>query len=228
MQTPSIEVLFEDRDLLVVDKPPGMVVHPARGQMEGTLVEALAGVAAGGGEPTRAGIVHRLDRDTSGLLVVAKHEEAYRALKSLIGSRAVQRDYIALVEGKPPAQNGTIDAPIGRDRSIRTRRAIGGAAPRSAKTHFSVRRFLPKTTLLDVRLETGRTHQIRVHLSSIKHPVVGDPEYGRAGLYGLTRQFLHACHLRFDHPFTERQVDVESPLPQDLKAALALAEQQEF
>ncbi len=217
------EVRYEDGDLLVVDKPAGVVVHPARGHRTGTLAQALAGRAAGGPEPWRAGIVHRLDRDTSGLLVVAKSEEAHRRLRALMKAHGIEREYLALVEGRPPARTGTIDAPLGRDRRERKRISVDSDVPRTAVTHFAVERALPGSTLLRVRLETGRTHQIRVHLQAIGHPVAGDPQYGRPGLYGLERQFLHAARLAFDHPMTGRRVDVESPLPQDLVAALERA-----
>ena len=216
-------VVHEDDSLLVVDKPAGVVVHPARGHREGTLAQALAGRAAGGPEPWRAGLVHRLDRDTSGLLVVAKSDQAHRQLKRLMSERAIEREYLALVEGRPPARSGTIDAPIGRDRRTRTRISTDTDRPRPARTHFRLERALPAASLLRVRLETGRTHQIRVHLQAIGHPVAGDPEYGRAGLYGLSRQFLHAARLAFPHPLTGRSVEVESPLPADLQRALERA-----
>jgi len=218
------QVVWEDEHLLVVDKPAGMVVHPARGHSEGTLAQLLAGVAAGG-EPERAGIVHRLDRDTSGLLVVAKSEEAHRKLQQAISQRRVHREYLALVEGRPPSRTGTIDAPIGRDPRVRTRMAVGGAFEREARTHFALERELPGRSLLRLTLETGRTHQIRVHLRAIGHPVCGDPEYGAAGALGLKRQFLHASRLSFEHPITGEQIDVNSPLPADLTAALSRAEQ---
>lgn len=214
-------VVYEDADLLVVDKPAGVVVHPARGHRAGTLSQALAGRAAGGEDPARAGIVHRLDRDTSGLLVVAKTEAAHRALKELIQARAVRREYVALVEGLPPARSGTIDAPIGRDRRVRTRMSTDTDEPREARTHFTLLEALPGTALLRVALETGRTHQIRVHLQAIGHPVAGDPEYGTAGLLGLERQFLHAARLAFPHPGTGAAIDVRSPLPDDLATVLA-------
>jgi 23S rRNA pseudouridine1911/1915/1917 synthase len=215
----AFAVRYEDDDLLVVDKPAGVVVHPARGHASGTLSQALAGVA-GGGEEGRAGIVHRLDRDTSGLLVVARSAEAHRRLKHALQAREITRGYVALVEGRPPARTGTIEAPIGRDRRVRTRMSTDTDAPRDAVTHFAVAEALPRTTLLDVRLETGRTHQIRVHLEAIGHPVVGDPEYGTAGRLGLGRQFLHAARLAFAQPFTGASIDVDSPLPDDLVAAL--------
>ena len=218
----AFAVRYEDDDLLVVDKPAGVVVHPARGHVSGTLSQALAGVAAGG-EDGRPGIVHRLDRDTSGLLVVARSAEAHRRLKRALQAREITREYVALVEGRPPARTGTIDAPIGRDRRVRTRMSTDTDAPRDAVTQFEVAEALPRTTLLDVRLETGRTHQIRVHLQAIGHPVVGDPEYGTAGRLGLARQFLHAARLRFAQPFSGASVDVRSPLPEDLVAALERA-----
>ena len=217
------QIAYEDDDLIVVDKPAGVVVHPARGHREGTLAQALAGRIAGGDEDWRAGIVHRLDRDTSGLLVVAKREAAHRALKASLAARTMRREYLALVEGRPPALSGTIEAPIGRDRRVRTRMSTDTDAPKPAITHFEIERTLPQSTLLRVRLETGRTHQIRVHLQAIGHPVCGDPEYGTAGLYGLRRQFLHAARLAFPHPAGREPIDVSSPLPDDFVAALAAA-----
>ncbi len=220
-------VAWEDEHLLVVDKPAGVVVHPARGNRTGTLAQALsaAGTGATGGEdPARAGLVHRLDRDTSGLLLVARTEETHRALKAQLSERGIERSYVALVDGRPPARSGTIDAPIGRDRRVRTRISTDTDAPREARTHFTVERELPAATLLNVTLETGRTHQIRVHLEAIGHPVCGDPEYGRAGAFGLARQFLHAVALAFAHPATGVAVRVESPLPDDLAVALGRAE----
>ena len=213
-------VAYEDEHLLVVDKPPGVVVHPARGHAAGTLAQALAGRAAGGEDPRRAGIVHRLDRDTSGLLVVARSEAAFNALKAQMRRREVTREYVALVEGRPAARAGTIDAPIGRDRRVRTRISTDTDEPRAAVTHFEVEQPLEGFTLLRVRLETGRTHQIRAHLLAIGHPVAGDPEYGRAGLLGLPRQFLHAERLAFAHPVTGEAIDVRSPLPAELRSVL--------
>lgn len=216
-------VAYEDEHLIVVDKPPGVVVHPARGHRSGTLAQALAGRAAGGEDDWRAGIVHRLDRDTSGLLVVAKSEEVHRALKEQLAAREIAREYGALVEGRPPARSGTIDAPIGRDRKVRTRNSTDTDAPREARTHFELAEALPRHTLLRVRLDTGRTHQIRVHLQAIGFPVAGDPEYGTAGVLGLERQFLHAQRLAFAHPAGGEDIDVRSPLPGDLAAALERA-----
>jgi 23S rRNA pseudouridine1911/1915/1917 synthase len=221
------KIAYQDEHLLVIDKAPGLVVHPARGHREGTLAQLLgrAGLDPAGGEEGRAGIVHRLDRDTSGLLVVSRSEEAHRLLQAALAERRIEREYIALVEGRPPARTGTIEAPIGRDPRIRTRMTVGGSRPREARTHFTLDRALPTTSLLRLHLDTGRTHQIRVHLQAIGHPVCGDPEYGTPGLLGLERQFLHATRLSFEHPFTGVPVEVSSPLPADLDAALARAEQ---
>jgi 23S rRNA pseudouridine1911/1915/1917 synthase len=218
-------VAFEDEHLMVVDKPPGVVVHPARGNRSGTLAQALAGRAAGGDDEWRAGIVHRLDKDTSGLLVVAKAEPVHRALKALLAAREITREYLALVDGRPPARSGTIDAPIGRDRRVRVRMSTDTDVPRAAVTHFELVEALPQSTLLHVRLETGRTHQIRVHLQAIGHPVCGDPEYGVSGRFGLERQFLHAARLAFTHPVTGAAIDLTSALPDDLQAALERARQ---
>jgi len=216
-------VAWEDEHLLVIDKPSGVVVHPARGHRSGTLAQALAGRAAGGEQDWRAGIVHRLDRDTSGLLVVAKSERVHRALKAQLAAREITREYAALVEGRPPARSGTIDAPIGRDRRVRTRNSTDTDEPREARTHFELAEALPRHTLLRVHLETGRTHQIRVHLQAIGHPIAGDPEYGTAGELQLRRQFLHAARLAFMHPVTGEAVESASPLPADLVAALERA-----
>lgn len=219
----EFRLAYEDEHLMVVDKPAGVVVHPARGNWTGTLAQALEARGAAGGETGRAGIVHRLDRDTSGLLVVARSEDVHRALKAAIAARTVTREYLALVEGRPPARSGTIDAPLGRDRRVRTRMSSDTDMPRDAVTHFEIAEALPAATLLRIRLETGRTHQIRAHLQAIGHPVVGDPDYGESGGLGLERQFLHAARLAFDHPVTGEAVDVRSPLPPDLEAALSRA-----
>jgi 23S rRNA pseudouridine1911/1915/1917 synthase len=222
----AFTIPYRDEHLLVVDKPAGLVVHPARGHREGTLAQLLAGTAAGGEDPERAGIVHRLDRNTSGLLVVARSEEAHRLLQAALAARLIEREYLALVEGRPPARTGTIEAPIGRDQRVRTRMAIGGNSPREARTHFTLERSLARCSLLRLRLDTGRTHQIRVHLQAIGHPVCGDPEYGTTGLLGLERQFLHATRLAFQHPLAEKRVEVLSPLPADLQRALERAERE--
>ncbi len=220
------DVPYEDEHLLVVDKPAGVVVHPARGHAEGTLAQALEGRGAGGEDPFRAGIVHRLDKETSGLLVVAKSERVHRKLKALLQDRELRREYLALVQGTPNARTGLIDAPIGRDRRDRLRVSLDSDVLREARTHFEIERLLGPYTLLRVVLETGRTHQIRVHMQAIGHPVCGDPVYGgtaSAAALGLERQFLHAARLAFPHPITEELVDVSSPLPADLEAALRRA-----
>jgi 23S rRNA pseudouridine1911/1915/1917 synthase len=216
-------VAYEDEHLMVVDKPAGVVVHPARGHRTGTLAQALAGRAAGGDEPWRAGIVHRLDRNTSGLLVVAKSDPVQRALKALLTERHLRREYLALVDGLPEARSGTIDAPIGRHRRERVLMSIDSEEPREARTHFEVQRVLPTSALLQVVLDTGRTHQIRVHMAAIGHPVVGDKQYGGPMSFGLSRQFLHAARLAFPHPVTGEPIDIRSELPDDLTKALELA-----
>jgi 23S rRNA pseudouridine1911/1915/1917 synthase len=215
---------YEDEHVLVVDKPAGVVVHPAPGHAQGTLVQALAGRVAGGPDPERPGIVHRLDRDTSGLLVAARSEAVHEALRALLARREITREYVALVEGRPAARAGTIEAPLGRDRRVRTRISTDTDDPRPAITHFETLATLPGATLLRVRLETGRTHQIRAHLRAIGHPVLGDPEYGVPGRdLGLERQFLHADRLALPHPVTASPLDLRSPLPGDLAAAFARA-----
>jgi 23S rRNA pseudouridine1911/1915/1917 synthase len=220
---PPFNVAWEDDHVLVIDKPAGVVVHPARGHGSGTLVQALAGRVAGGPDPERPGVVHRLDRDTSGLLVLARNEAAHAALKTQLAERAMLREYLALVEGRPGARRGTIDAPLGRDRRVRTRMSTETDEPRRAVTHFEIERTLAADTLLRVRLETGRTHQIRAHMQAIGHPVAGDPDYGGAGRHGLGRQFLHAARLAFDHPASGARIELRSPLPADLAAALERA-----
>lgn len=225
--TEAFTVAYEDEHLLVVDKAAGLVVHPAKGHREGTLAQLLADKVAGGEggwDPERPGIVHRLDRDTSGLLVVARSEKVHAKLQDLLRERRLEREYLALVQGTPPSRTGTIEAPIGRDPKVRTRMAVGGHFPREARTRFELERTLGRFSLLRLRLDTGRTHQIRVHLQAIGHPVAGDPEYGSAGLLGLGRQFLHATRLAFPHPVGGQPIDVRSPLPEDLREALERAE----
>jgi len=218
----DLVVPYEDEHLLVVDKPAGLVVHPAPGHARGTLVHGLLAYdVEGGDEPERPGIVHRLDRDTSGLMVVARSPEAHRLLQELVQQRAVTREYLALVNGRPRSRRGTIDAPIGRDRNDPLRHSLDTDTPRDAVTHFEVEELFPRHALLRVTLETGRTHQIRVHLAAVDLPVAGDSLYGRAGDLGLERQFLHAARLAFPHPITGEPVDVSSALPPDLAQALA-------
>ena len=215
-----LRIAYEDAHVLVVDKPAGIVVHPSPGHATGTMVQGLLGRTAGGENEDRPGIVHRLDRDTSGLLVVARTEEAYGRLQEQVRNRELERRYKALVRGRPRSRRGRIEAPIGRDRHDPTRQSLDTETPREAVTHFEVEQLLAKHALLDVRLETGRTHQIRVHLAAIDLPVVGDPVYGIADEQ-LKRQFLHAWRLAFPHPVTGELVEVESPLPSELQSALA-------
>ena len=217
----DLRIAYEDEYLLVVDKPAGIVVHPSAGHASGTLVHGLLGHAVVGGEEAeRPGIVHRLDRDTSGLLVVARSEEAHRRLQGLLRQRKLVREYLALVRGRPRSRRGRIEAPIGRDRRDPTRISLDTGTPRDAVTNFEVVEKLPRHALLRVALETGRTHQIRVHLGAIDLPVAGDQVYGVEGDLGLERQFLHAARLAFPHPMTGEPVESESPLPPDLQAAL--------
>lgn len=218
-----LDVVYEDPDLLVIHKPRGMVVHPAPGHRSGTLVNALLAHCrdlAGVGGALRPGLVHRLDRDTTGLLVVAKTEPAYRHLAGQLKRREMERRYLALVHGVPPAE-GTVDAPIGRDPRRRIRMAVVPDG-RPARTHFRVlEAFGDRYALVEARLETGRTHQIRVHLAAIGHPVVGDPLYGgRDRTLGLAGQALHAYRLAFTHPRTGERMTFEVPPPADMAAAL--------
>jgi 23S rRNA pseudouridine1911/1915/1917 synthase len=220
----SVQILYEDDHLLVVDKPAGLSVHPGAGERERTLAGQLLSLGAvGGPDPDRPGIVHRLDRDTSGALLVARSVRAHSALQAAIRKREVERRYLALVRGRPKSHSGRIDAPIGRDRRAPTRRSLDTDEPRDAVTHFEVLETLLEHAFLEVRLETGRTHQIRVHLSAIGLPVSGDAQYGVRGDLGLERQFLHAHRLRFEHPVTAEEIDVRSELPPDLAAALERA-----
>jgi len=212
---PRVEVVLEDEHLMVVDKPAGLVTHPAPGHRGTTLAEALGGH-----------LVHRLDRDTSGLLIVARTEAVQKALQAQLKAREVRREYLALVIGHPDAESGTIDAPLGRDRRRRTVMSTRTDVPRQAVTHFEVVSRLPRTALLRVRLETGRTHQIRAHLAAIDHPVCGDPAYGGRECgrrLGLERQFLHATSLMFRHPLTGEMEVCESKPPVDLRRALDVA-----
>lgn len=231
----ELVVRHADADLLVVDKPAGLVVHPGAGNAAGTLVNALLHHDPALALLPRAGIVHRLDKDTSGALLVARHAGAHMRLVAAMAARAIRREYRALVHGELVA-GGTVDAPIGRHSRERTRMAVGHGG-RPAVTHYRVRRRLRRHTLVDVEIETGRTHQIRVHLAHVGHPVIGDRTYGRAptppprcdealrlALQGLQRQALHACALTLPHPADDRLLRVESPWPDDLAALLALLE----
>jgi 23S rRNA pseudouridine1911/1915/1917 synthase len=216
-------VVFADEDVVVVDKPPGVVVHPGSGRSGGTLVNGLVGRfpdILGVGDPTRPGIVHRLDAGTSGLLVVARTEVSYESLVEQLAARTVERVYLALTWGAFDAPAGVVDAPVGRAERHRTRMAVSSRG-RAARTRYDVIasfREPESLSLVECRLETGRTHQIRVHLAAIAHPVVGDPTYGggRQRL-GLSRPFLHARGLAFDHPTTGARCRFDSPLPADLE-----------
>jgi 23S rRNA pseudouridine1911/1915/1917 synthase len=219
-ELPGVPLVYEDEHLVVVDKPSGLVVHPGAGHAGDTLVDALAGKLAGG-DPERPGIVHRLDRDTSGLLVAARTAEAYEQLSQLVRERALERTYVALVEGRPRSRRGRIDAAIGRDRHDPTRISLDSESARDAVTHFEVEQLFDRHALLRVRLETGRMHQIRVHLQAIELPVVGDRVYGRRDAV-LGRQFLHAAELAFPHPITGARIETSSPLPDELESYLVL------
>jgi 23S rRNA pseudouridine1911/1915/1917 synthase len=215
-----VPVVFEDEHLLVVDKPARLVVHPGAGNPSGTLVNALLGRGIAGGEdPSRPGVVHRLDRDTSGLMVLAKGEPAYSRLVAEMGGRRVRRLYRAVVVGEGLPETGTVDSPVGRDPENPTLMAAGVGRP--AVTHFEVLREGGGHSMLKVRLETGRTHQIRVHLSAIGYPIYADPLYGEA--VPGRRLWLHAENLAFEHPVTGEKLEFASPIPEDLRdSALAL------
>jgi 23S rRNA pseudouridine1911/1915/1917 synthase len=223
MADPALRIVHLDDDLAVVDKPAGLVVHSAPSHTGPTLVSELGEILAGGEDPERPGIVHRLDKGTSGLLVVARGDEAHAALQAQVQAREVERIYLALAGGKLGSRTGTIDAPIGRAARQRHRMAVSGAASRQARTHFTVLELLSQESYLEARLETGRTHQIRAHFAAIGHPLSGDTTYGGARRYGLERQFLHAHRLAFNHPVSGERLAFESPLPADLSAALGLA-----
>jgi len=218
----DVAVVWEDEHLLVVDKPAGIVVHPVGRNASGTLAHGLLALGAAGGDEDRPGIVHRLDKETSGLLLVARSQRAHTALQRLIRRREVERRYLALVRGRPRSRTGRIEAQVGRDRHDRKRHSIDTDTPRDAVTWFEVLEPLGERALLEVRLETGRTHQIRVHLEAIELPVCGDPVYGVPDL-DLQRQFLHAHRLRLTHPLTGEDLELSSPLPQDLASALERA-----
>ena len=229
--TVEFGVVYEDEAVIVIDKPPGLVVHPGAGNLDGTLVSGLLArypeLEGVGEDPVRPGIVHRLDAGSSGLLVVARTSEAAAQLIEQFADHSATRRYDAVVWGVPDAPHGIIDAPIGRDRGDPLKMAVvtGG---RPARTDYRVVGTYSSPALvsrLECRLETGRTHQIRVHLSSINHPLVGDPTYGqRRPVLGLTRPFLHAAELAFDHPLTGERVTFTSPLAPDLQAWLDAAE----
>lgn len=221
-----LRIHYQDEHLAVVSKPAGLVVHPSAGHWDDTLVNALISEVINPevcGDPLRPGIVHRLDRDTSGLLVVAKTQEAMGTLQRMIQERTLKRYYLCLVHGVLETRLGRIEAPIGRDPVHRQRMAVRGEG-KPAVTIFRLMKDYGVASLLEVELVTGRTHQVRVHMAFIGHPVVGDPEYGRPGKLekqlGLTRQFLHAYRLEFEHPFTQTSLSFNDPLPEDLDEAL--------
>jgi len=230
-----IEVVHEDGRLVVVNKPAGLVVHPGAGNAGGTLVNALLGRVrdlSGVGGVLRPGIVHRLDRGTSGLLVVAKDDETHRSLVRQFASRTVEKEYLALVLGQPARATGEVDAPIGRDPVHRQKMSVRAPRGREARTSWRIEERFDGAALLRVRIHTGRTHQIRVHLASIGHPVAGDPVYGgtrtpssrraeaRAALQSLERPALHAARLAFTHPASGDRLALEAPLPEDLHRVL--------
>jgi 23S rRNA pseudouridine1911/1915/1917 synthase len=224
-----LAVRYEDDRLLVVAKPAGLVVHPGPGHPTGTLVNALLGrlgtrLPAGGGAGDRPGIVHRLDKDTSGLLLVAKDDGAHLALSRDLAAHRVERRYLALVQGRLAAETGTVDAPVGRHPRDRRRMAVVAKGGRRAVTHWRVLETFPAVQLAEASLETGRTHQVRVHLASLRHPLVGDRTYGAdpvlAARLGVARPFLHAWRLGFRHPTDGHQVELTEPLPDDLQSVL--------
>ncbi|MDX1763667.1 MAG: RluA family pseudouridine synthase [bacterium] len=227
-----LQILYEDRDLIVIDKPAGLVVHPAPGNLEGTLVNALLHHCrdlSGIGGVERPGIVHRLDKDTSGVMVAAKNDAAHQSLSRQIKARQVKKIYLAIVRGILQKDSDTIEMPIGRHRLQRKKMIVKTAGGRNATTHFQVEERFEGYTLLSLTLKTGRTHQIRVHLASIHHPVVGDPLYGgkhyrrlehRGETMPAPRQMLHSRRLGFRHPGTGDYVEFEAPVPEDMAAAL--------
>ncbi len=222
-----LDIVYEDDDLLVVNKPAGMVVHPAPGHYDDTLVNALLAylptLQEAAGEERRPGIVHRLDKDTSGLIIVAKNARSHAALVEQMKQHTIVKRYLAMVEGNMALDQGSIDAPIGRDPRHRQQMTITAIDSREARTHFRVLQRFARHTLLQMQLETGRTHQIRLHLKAIGHPVMGDPVYGSGSVFKrapLKRQFLHAYQLRFTQPFTGETIELEAPLPSDLQAVI--------
>jgi 23S rRNA pseudouridine1911/1915/1917 synthase len=225
-----LTIVFEDEHLLVVDKPAGLVVHPAAGNLDGTLVNALlhhcAGKLSGIGGVARPGIVHRIDKDTSGLLVVAKTDVAHEGLAKQFAAHRIDRRYLAIVSGSPKISGGTVDAPLARSATNRKKIAIvEGSRGKRAVTHWKRLEALKDAALVECRLGTGRTHQVRVHMASLGHPLLGDPVYGRAGKshgkllkeLGFNRQALHAAELGFSHPVTNNRLSFSSPMPADMQ-----------
>jgi 23S rRNA pseudouridine1911/1915/1917 synthase len=234
-QAIPLDIVYEDDDLLVINKPAGLVVHPGAGNPQGTMLNALLHHAPKLNKLARAGIVHRLDKETSGLLVVAKTEAARLDLIDQLKRRTLKREYLALVQGLLVA-GGTVDAPIGRHNQVRTRMAVNEGG-RPAVSHYRIEKKYRAHTLLRVKLESGRTHQIRVHMAHLKHPLVGDPVYGGrlhlpkgaspaliAALQGFKRQALHAARLGLVHPVSSKSVEWEAPMPDDMRALLKVLE----
>ena len=223
----SLNIVFEDDDIAIIDKPSGMVVHSRAAHLTDTMANAAVTrwpKISSVGDADRPGIVHRLDRDTSGLLIIALNPTAYNNLTLMIKKHEIERIYTALVHGHPKSSTGTIDAPIGRDPHHRTRQAVN-AGGRPALTHYEVIREIGQFSFIKVRLETGRMHQIRVHMTAIGHPIVGDQTYGkRQSIANLSRQFLHASKLTFNHPISSKKISVTSKLPDDLQSAISLME----
>ena len=229
-QDMGLVIAFEDEHLIVVDKPAGMVVHPAAGNLDGTMVNALlhhcAGQLSGIGGVARPGIVHRIDKDTSGLIVAAKHDKAHEGLAKQFAAHSIDRRYLAIATGRPMPANGTVDAALGRSNTTRKKMAVvAEGRGKHAITHYRTIEPLKNATLVECRLETGRTHQVRVHMAHIGHPLVGDPVYGRAKkplsevlkARNFVRQALHAAHLGFIHPVTGNRIALDSTLPQDMR-----------
>ena len=219
-----IEIIYEDNDIIVVNKPKGMVVHPANGNLDGTLVNAIMAICkdslSGIGGEIRPGIVHRLDKDTSGLLIVAKNDKAHVNMSEQIKNHEVKKTYIALVRGTVKENEATIDMPIGRSTSDRKKMAVNKNG-KNAVTHIKVLKRYDKYTLLEVNIETGRTHQIRVHLSHIGYPIIGDYTYSNGkNEFGVVGQCLHAKSLEFKHPITEKEMKLEAPLPEYFEEVL--------
>lgn len=219
-----LSILYEDRHLLVLNKPAGMVVHPGAGNLEHTLVQALLhhcrGQLSGIGGVERPGIVHRLDKDTSGCLIVAKTDKAHQTLAAAFQEHSIHKCYLAIVKGKPKALSGRIDKPIGRHPVHRKKMAISDKG-REAITEWKIHETLKDVTVLQCKILTGRTHQIRVHLASIGHPVLGDILYGRASSLPTPRQMLHAWRLEFEHPVTKKQIQAEAPIPKDMAKVIS-------
>lgn len=216
-----IDVVYEDDYLLVINKKSGMVVHPAPGNYSGTLVNALMGrFKLSNKDNIRPGIVHRIDKDTSGLLVVAKNDEVHDKLSEMIKKKEVERKYFALVDGVINHETGTIDAPIGRDINNRQKMMVTDINSKDAITHFRVLKRYSDKTLIECKLETGRTHQIRVHMNYINHPIVNDPVYGRVKKTTSFGQMLHSKSIRFIHPITNKEIYIESELPKEFQECL--------